>query len=164
MRTTAASAIHSHGSDEPDPLAGAVEAAAGGGAGAVSGASLVGGASAVGVGGPAVGRLMLAVRLGDRLEIALLTAPLTGPLPPHPATMDPMTSAVAATLRLFLSLLIPVLPSSRSRRAQPVWTAAAMDPAVSLLPVRPGSLHPSWVGRSAWLARLDKEPLGMRNE
>ena len=61
MITIAASAIHSHGSDELDSLAAAVEAAAGGGAAAVSGAWLVGGASAVGVGGPLVGRLMLAV-------------------------------------------------------------------------------------------------------
>jgi hypothetical protein len=49
---------------------------------------------------------MLAVRLGDRLEIALLTAPLTGPLPPHPAARDPMIIAIAATARLFLSRVI----------------------------------------------------------
>jgi hypothetical protein len=114
MRTTAASAIHSHGSDELDSLAAGEAAAAAVGAGA----SLVGGASAVGVGGPFVGRLMLAVRLGDRLEIALLMGPLTGPLPPHPAARDPMINAITATARLFLSRVIPVLPSSRSRCAQ----------------------------------------------
>src|SRR5215831_3866114 len=112
MRAIAPSAIHSHGSDELDPLAAAVVAAAGGGAGAVSGASLVGGASAVGVGGPLVGRLMLAVRLGDRLEIALLTAPLTGPLPPHPAAKGPMTRAIAATARPFFNRLVLDMPAS----------------------------------------------------
>src|SRR5215831_2171091 len=110
MRTTAASAIHSHSSDEPDPLAAGVEAAAG--AGAVSGAWLAGGACAVGVGGPLVGRLMLAVRLGDRLEIALLMAPLTGPLPPHPAAKGPMTRAIAATARPFFNRLVLDMPAS----------------------------------------------------
>src|SRR5262249_28305371 len=112
------------------------------------------GASAVGVGGPLAGRLMLAVRLGDRLEIALLTAPLTGPLPPHPAARDPMIIVIAATARLLLSRIIPVLPSSRS----------PMDPPDSLLPTRPGVFtRHGWAG-SARLARLDEESLGRRNE
>jgi hypothetical protein len=165
MRTIAASAIHSHSSDELDPLSAAVEAAAGGGAAAVSGSWLAGGASAVGAGGPAVGRLMLAVRLGDRLEIALLTAPLTGPLPPQPVAMDPMIIAVAATARLFLSRVIAssYRPAHATRR-RPVWTAAAwIRPTACCPPGRGVFTRYGWAG-SARLARLDQESLGMRNE
>src|SRR5437870_1199789 len=115
MSTTAASAIHSHSSDELDPLAAGEAAAAGG---------WLAGASAVGV-GALVGRLTLGLPLGLRLEAALLaaeaallTAPLTGPLPPQPAASGPTTRAIAATARLFLSRVIPVLPSSSSCRSQ----------------------------------------------
>ena len=122
MSTSAPSAIHSHSSDEPDSLAAGEAAAAVVGAGA-----WLAGASAVGVGG-----LTLALPLGLRLEAALLTAeaalltaPLAGPLPPHPAARDPMISAIAATARLFLSCVIPVLPSSaHAARRHPVRTAA----------------------------------------
>jgi hypothetical protein len=125
----------------------------------------VGGASAVGAGGPAVGRLMLAVRLGDRLEIALLTAPLTGPLPPHPAARDPMIIVIAATARLFLSRVIASShrPAHAARR-RPVRTAVGMNPPDSLLPTRPGVFtRHGWAG-SVRLASIDQESLGMRNE
>src|SRR5215475_1855214 len=113
MRTSAPSAIHSHSSDEPDPPSAGEAAAAVVGAGAW----LVTGSCAVGV-GPLVGRLTLAPPVGLRLEAALLTAeaalltaPLTGPLPPHPAARGPTARAIAAAASPLFSRFIPVLPS-----------------------------------------------------
>jgi hypothetical protein len=145
MTTTAASTIHSHSSDELDPPAAAGEAAAG-----VSGAWLVAGASAVGVGGAMLalrlGRLAVAVRLGVRLEIAVLMAPPTGPLPPHPAAKGPMTRAIAATASPFLSRVIPVLRSSRSCCVQaPSLDGRGHAPGRKLAIGAPPSPHPSWV-------------------
>src|SRR6266516_3014550 len=150
MTTTAASTIHSHSSDEPDPPAAAGEAAAG-----FAGAWPVAGASAVGAGGamPAL-RLGIAVRLGVRLEIAVLMAPPTGPLPPHPAARDPTTRATAATASPFLSRFIPVLRSWRSCCVQrPVQAAMGMDPAACLQPARRRVLTRPGRAGSARLAR-----------
>src|SRR5262245_34289506 len=127
IRTSAASAIHSHSSDEPDPPAAGEAAAAVVGAGAW----LVTGSCAVGVGALPVGRRLEAALLAA--EATLLTAPLTGPLPPHPAARGPTTRAIAATASPFLSRLIPVLPSPRPSCAPHPLCAAERDPAASLL-------------------------------
>ena len=151
MMTMAASTIHSHSSDEPDPPAAAVEAAAG-----FSGAWPVAGASALGAGGAMLAlRLGIAVRLGDRLEIAVLMAPPTGPLPPHPAARDPITRATAATASPFSAAssrssdrpahAVCRRPSGRPRaRTRPhacYWRAAESSPVLAG-PGQPG-LHAS---------------------
>src|SRR5215470_18621661 len=84
MTTSAPSRIHSHSSDEPDSLAAGVVAGAAGaavGEGWLGAASVVSGAALVS-GTDASLRVGSTVRLGVRLEAALLTAPLIGPLPP----------------------------------------------------------------------------------
>jgi hypothetical protein len=106
-------------------------------AAAVSGASLVGGACVSGAAdGLPVGRLTLALRLGDRLEIAFLTAPPC----PHPAARDPMTRATAAMASAFLTRFIARPPISRPYRAPCPGGCRDKDTAASLQLARLGVL------------------------
>src|SRR5215472_6133435 len=98
-----------------------------------------------------VGRAGVEVRVG-RLdaalpapEAALLTAPLTPPLP-HPAARDPMARIIAATASPFVSRCIPVLPSSaRPRAAVLILTTVEHERQPATDAAR--SPHPPWVDR-----------------
>jgi hypothetical protein len=110
MTMSAPSTIHSHSSDEPDPLAGAVEPACAGSVGGACDGSLL-------AAGCVTGALLVGVnvtlRLGDKLEIAFLIAPLC----PHPAASDPRATTTAATASPLLSRCITGPPSSGPNRA-----------------------------------------------
>ena len=82
MTMSAPSTIHSHSSDEPDPPAGAAEPACDGSVGGACDGSLLGAGC---VAGALLVGVNVTLRLGDRLEIAFLIAPLC----PHPRPAIP---------------------------------------------------------------------------